>query len=183
MRKINKAMFIFIFVCSLPFTLLNFCFAGTIEDLGKIKCRDFIFIHKKIPRIYVGNEGPYIIYENSLVEIKFSIRDINHIINGDIEEGNNLAKDIKNKLTSLTNNVIRFEMFNDDEKRRILEPIFSDLLENGQFVLKEKITNQYPFEIMLGYYGWARGLMEGQKGRLFFLPSGEIFFQKIDIFI
>jgi hypothetical protein len=61
MRKINKAMFIFIFVCSLPFTLLNFCFAGTIEDLGKIKCRDFIFIHKKIPRIYVGNEGPYII--------------------------------------------------------------------------------------------------------------------------
>ena len=186
MKNIKKLIltniYCFFLVVYLPILFVNICYAGPVDELSNIKCRDFLFIHKTIYTAYPIIRGPYFYYEDCLVEIKFPLEMFNVYLERYIEEYNNgWDKEIHQKIKSLNNIEYRFDDFNEYEKSR-LKFIFAELLEAGGFNLKEKKSDRNIIDsIRLGYYGWVGGLMEGQRGRLFFLPSGEIFFQVIYI--
>jgi hypothetical protein len=183
MKNIKIKIFILCIIINLPVLIINDCYAKTfkgVENLEKVRCRDFIFLHKKIDRVYAKIDGQYFVYENNLAEIEFPIGDLKRVLNDLIEEGSVMSKELIDKIGSLRKDKICFEDFSEDY-HGALELILGELLEYGQFILKEKETNQYPQSIWIGYYGMTEGIMGGQKGRLFFLPSGKIFYQIIDI--
>jgi hypothetical protein len=185
MKNIKTKIVILFIIINFPFLLINDCLAKSfkgIENLEKIKCRDFLFLHKKIDRVYAKIDGQYFVYENNLAEMKFSIGDVKRVLNDLIEEGSVMAKELIDKIGSLRKDKICFEDFKKDY-HGALELILGELLEYGQFIIKEKETNQYTQSIWIGYYGMTEGIIGGEKGRLFFLPSGKIFFQIIDIHI
>lgn len=77
MENFKRVVFGCIFcVLSLLVFSVNFCHANSVDDLSKIKCRDFLLIHKKIDRVIYYQPAPHFIYENCQVEIKFLTDDV-----------------------------------------------------------------------------------------------------------
>lgn len=180
--KINNKLLFSWMLCILCFQILssNICYAGPVSELSKIRCRDFLFIHKGVQRVlYADLTNPHFVYENSKVEIVFYKDFVTRVLERLIEESNDKRdKELMSKIESLDAYKYHFTDFNEIEKSR-LKMTFAELLESGEFILKEKKTNAYIQDIRIGYYGMHVNNLGVNRGILFFLPSGEIFFQFI----
>ena len=157
------------------------CLSLDIINISYAQINDKDYIYKKInitSTIQNINE-PVFIYENDLITLKFKIVDVKEKLESSNQ--NTICQGIFNRLESQNNSDHYFVEFNNREQFICLRKIIGELLENGQFILKDKKSNKIIKDIAVGYYRWTKDILYGREGRLYLLPNGEIFFDVIDI--
>ena len=159
-----------------------------------VDIEDYITKTTEIPIQYQEIREPYFIYNCNMAEIKikrkdifekckpFDLEDLNPVteINYQpMKEINDVLQRLKKKIINIDHFEYSLTLFSEKEKG-VLEEIFWELIGVGKISLKDNRSGQVISEIIIEYFNYNPAPLWGRAGRIFRLPSGEIFKTKND---
>lgn len=159
--------------------LFIFIWIGLLQA-DPINPEDYVYERKEVQLKPIEIVEKKFIYENELIEIEADISDFYRMIKTDIAPYNEkYAKILEDKIKSMDVDKYRLSLFNNDEKEG-MKGILSMLVEEGTVVIKEKCHNEKVAKIIIEYYKYNPAPLWGERGRIFKLMSGEIFYEQLD---
>ncbi len=142
-----------------------------------INIEDHIYGSEEVFIKFHAIEEPCLIYENSIVEIKVKMNDINKEIQSWTTK---VGIQLKEEIESLNLQEYRLDNFENKFIKKTLESLIGKFIFEGNCFIKEKATGKTVDKIIVEYYKYNCGLLCGEAGRLYKLISGDIFYKKID---